>query len=187
MTTHVRPGGRLWAWVQRVDRQVTRWMARHGVTILRISLGVIFAWFGGLKFLPGVSPAEDLASRTIEYLTLGRITSQVSLPLLAAWELAIGIGLLTGVLLRTVLGLMLLQMAGTLAPLVLFPNEVFLHVPYAPTLEGQYIIKNAVLVSAGIVIGATVRGGRLVADPAVAAKSADSAEAESRTAKQRKP
>jgi ABC-type uncharacterized transport system permease subunit len=74
---------------------------------------------------------------------------------------------LSGVLLRTVLGLMLVQMAGTLAPLAIFPDEVFLYFPYAPTLEGQYIIKNAVLVSAGIVIGATVRGGRLVAEPVV--------------------
>jgi ABC-type uncharacterized transport system permease subunit len=73
--------------------------------------------------------------------------------------------------LRTVLALMLLQMAGTLAPLFIFPDQVFAHVPYAPNLEGQYIIKNAVLISAGIVIGATVRGGKLVADPA-AAKSA---------------
>jgi uncharacterized membrane protein YphA (DoxX/SURF4 family) len=142
-------------------------MARNGITILRISLGVIIAWFGSLKFLPGASPAEDLATRTIEYLSLGRVPSQVSLPLLAIWELAIGLGLLSGVLLRTVLGLMLVQMAGTLAPLAIFPDEVFLYFPYAPTLEGQYIIKNAVLVSAGIVIGATVRGGRLVAEPVV--------------------
>lgn len=164
--TRIRPWAATWAWFQRVDRQATRWMARHGVTILRISLGVIFVWFGGLKFIPGSSPAEDLATRTIEYLSLGRIPSQVSLPLLAVWEVAIGVGLLSGVLLRTVLALMLLQMAGTLAPLAIFPNEVFLYVPYAPTLEGQYIIKNAVLISAGIVIGATVRGGRLVAEPA---------------------
>ena len=54
-------------------------------------------------------------------------------------------------------------MAGTFTPLFLFPDECFTHVPYAPTLEGQYIIKNIVLISAGIVIGATVRGGRLSA------------------------
>jgi len=154
-----------WRWIQRLDRELTRWMARHGITILRISLGLVFAWFGALKFLPGASPAEDLAGRTIEYLTLGQMSSQVALPILAIWEVAIGIGLLTGVLLRTVLALMLLQMAGTLAPLFLFPDDVFLYVPYAPTLEGQYIIKNAVLISAAIVIGATVRGGRLVAEP----------------------
>ena len=50
-------------------------------------------------------------------------------------------------------------------PLVYFPHETFTAVPFAPTLEGQYIIKNVVLLSAGLVIGAVVRGGRLVADP----------------------
>jgi uncharacterized membrane protein YphA (DoxX/SURF4 family) len=159
-----------WRSIQRLDRDVTRWMARHGITILRISLGVIFTWFGALKFLPNTSPAEDLAGRTIEFLTFGQMSSQVALPILAIWELAIGIGLLTGVLLRTVLALMLVQMAGTLAPLFIFPDEVFQHIPYAPTLEGQYIIKNAVLISAAIVIGATVRGGKLVAEPAPARK-----------------
>jgi hypothetical protein len=53
----------------------------------------------------------------------------------------------------------------------LFPDEVFLRFPYAPTMEGQYIIKNLVLVSAGLVIGATVRGGGLVADPERAHRS----------------
>lgn len=160
-----------WRWIQRLDRELTRWMARHGITILRISLGLVFVWFGALKFFPGASPAEDLAGRTIEYLTLGRMSSQVALPILAIWELAIGIGLLTGVLLRAVLALMLVQMAGTLAPLFIFPDEVFQHIPYAPTLEGQYIIKNAVLISAGIVIGATVRGGKLVAEPGAGSKA----------------
>jgi predicted permease len=56
-------------------------------------------------------------------------------------------------------------MLGTVTPVFLFPNEVFTALPFAPTLEGQYIIKNIVLVSAGLVIGATVRGGRVVADP----------------------
>ena len=58
-----------------------------------------------------------------------------------------------------------LQMLGTLTPIVLFPDEVFTRIPYVPTLEGQYIIKNLVLISAGIVVGATVRGGRIVPDP----------------------
>ena len=54
---------------------------------------------------------------------------------------------------------------GTMTPLVFFPHEVFTRVPYAPTMEGQYIIKNIVLVSAGLVLGATVRGGKVVSDP----------------------
>jgi hypothetical protein len=56
-------------------------------------------------------------------------------------------------------------MLGTITPLFLFPEESFLRFPIAPTLEGQYIIKNMVLISAGMVIGATVRGGQFVAEP----------------------
>jgi hypothetical protein len=56
-------------------------------------------------------------------------------------------------------------MPGTILPLFFFPNETFVAFPHAPTLEGQYIIKNLVLVAAGLVVGATVRGGRLTANP----------------------
>lgn len=146
-----------------IDVRVTRWMARYGVLLLRISLGIIFLWFGALKFFPGLSPAQDLAARTIELLTFGTVHASVSVPLLAAWECLIGLGLLFGVFMRATLLLLAVQMSGTLTPLVLFPSEVFTRFPYAPTMEGQYIIKNAVLISAAIVIGATVRGGRLVA------------------------
>lgn len=142
-------------------------MAHNGLTLLRISLGAIFLWFGFLKFFPGMSPADDLAARTIERLSGGLVGRDVAVPVLATWESLIGLGLLFGVFLRAILLLLGLQMIGTLTPLVLFPAEVFTHVPYAPTLEGQYIIKNAVLISAAIVLGATVRGGGLVAQPEV--------------------
>lgn len=151
--------------LEKVDVRLTNWMARHGLTLLRISLGVVFFWFGVLKFFPGLSPADELATRTIEKLTLGAIGPTVSLPVLAAWESVIGFGLLSGKFMRATLLLLYVQMLGTLMPLVFFPPEVFLAVPYAPTLEGQYIIKNAVLISAAIVLGATVRGGGLVAQP----------------------
>jgi len=147
------------------DRGVTRWMARYGLILLRLSLGIVFLWFGALKFFPKLSPAQELAGRTIAVLTGGLVRPEVALPVLAGWECLIGIGLLAGRGLRTVLLLLYLQMLGTLTPIVIFPHEVFIHIPYAPTLEGQYIIKNLVLISAGIVIGATVRGGRIVADP----------------------
>lgn len=140
-------------------------MAGHGVTLLRISLGLVFLWFGALKLFPGLSPAHDLAARTIERLSRGLVGPGVSVPVLAVWECLIGLGLLFGLYLRAVLLLLAAQMLGTLTPLVLFPGEVFTRVPYAPTLEGQYIIKNVVLISAAIVLGATVRGGRLVAEP----------------------
>jgi uncharacterized membrane protein YkgB len=149
----------------QLDKHITAWMARHGITLLRISLGVVFLWFGILKFFPGLSPAQSLAARTIEMLTFGMVRESVSIPVLALWECAIGIGLLTNVFMRATLLLLFVQMMGTITPIFLFPREVFMVVPYAPTLEGQYIIKNIVLVSAGIVIGATVRGGRVVSNP----------------------
>jgi|SRR5687768_15461502 len=153
--------------LERLDVRLVRWMAHNGVTLLRISLGIIFLWFGALKFFPGMSPADELAARTIARLSGGTVGPDLSLPILAAWESAIGLGLLFGVFLRAVLLLLGLQMIGTLTPLVLFPAETFTRIPWAPTLEGQYIIKNAVLISAAIVIGATVRGGGLVAEPEV--------------------
>ncbi len=152
-------------WVRGADVAITRRMARSGVTLLRLSLGVVFFWFGVLKFFPGLSPAQDLAVRTIDVLTFGLVPAFVALPVLAAWECLIGIGLITGVWLRATLLLLFAQMAGTVMPLFFFPHESFVQVPYAPTLEGQYIVKNLVLVTAAIVIGATVRGGGLVAEP----------------------
>jgi uncharacterized membrane protein YkgB len=140
-------------------------MARHAITLLRMGLGVVFLWFGAIKFVPGWSPAEGLAAATISRLTGGAVTAGVSLPLLAAWESLIGIGLLTGRFLRLTLLLLFLQLPGTVMPLFLFPAETFTRVPFAPTLEGQYIIKNLVIAAAALAVGATVRGGKLVAEP----------------------
>lgn len=147
-------------------------MARYGVMLLRISLGIVFFWFGFLKFFPGLSPAQDLAARTISTLSFGIVQPNISIPVLAAWETVIGLGLITGRFMRATLLLLFVQMIGTILPIFFFPGEVFVRFPYAPTLEGQYIIKNLVLISAAIVIGATVRGGRVIADP-VAARVAE--------------
>ena len=152
----------------RIDTAITGWMARHGVRLLRVSLGVVFLWFGVLKFFPGASPATDLATRTIGVLTFGAVPANVAIVVLAAWESLIGLGLMFGVAMRATLFLLFVQMIGTVLPLFFFPHESFTRIPYAPTLEGQYIIKNIVLVSAAIVVGATVRGGGLVADRRIA-------------------
>lgn len=148
-----------------LDIRITHWMARHGVTLTRLALGVVFLWFGVIKFVPQWSPAAELASRTVERASFGLLPGALGLPILAVWESLIGIGLITGRALRFTLLLLFLQMPGTMLPLVLFPGETFIAFPHAPTLEGQYIIKNLVLVSAAIVVGATVRGGHLVAHP----------------------
>jgi uncharacterized membrane protein YphA (DoxX/SURF4 family) len=145
-----------------IDVEITEWLARHGITILRVGLGVVFLWFGLLKFIPGGSPAEELAGRTIEILTFGLIRPSVSVVILAAWESVIGIGLIAGVFLRATLLLLIVQMLGTLTPLAFFPAETFSRPFYMPSLEGQYIIKNMVLIGAGLVIGATARGGRIM-------------------------
>lgn len=144
-----------------IDIRLTSWMASHGITLTRLALGIVFLWFGVIKFVPGWSPAADLATRTISRLSFGVIGPSISLPLLAAWESLIGLGLLSGRFLRITLLLLFVQMPGTMLPLFLFPAETFRAFPYAPTLEGQYIIKNLVLVSAAIVVGATVRGRSL--------------------------
>lgn len=75
------------------DQTITRWMARNGILFLRISIGLIFIWFGALKFFPGASPAEQLAGSSIELLTFGLVPAYIGLPILAAWECLIGIGM----------------------------------------------------------------------------------------------
>ncbi len=153
--------------IDRLDVRITRALARISVPALRVGLGIVFLWFGVLKFFPSLSPAETLAARTIEVLTLGIVKPAVALPVLATWETLIGLGLISGRYLRATLFLLAVQMLGTLTPLVIFPAETFSTFPIAPTLEGQYIIKNIVLIAAAMVVGATVRGGGLVSEPSI--------------------
>jgi uncharacterized membrane protein YphA (DoxX/SURF4 family) len=151
---------------QVIDRRATHWLAEHGLTLLRISIGLIFVWFGVLKFWPGLSPADRLATETIDLLSFGLITEDLARVLLAILETGIGIGLITGKFMRFTLLLLVGQMLGAVTPLFLFPEVTWSHL-FVPTLEGQYILKNIVLVSAALTIGATVRGGRLIDDPEV--------------------
>ena len=146
----------------RADEKITAFMSKYGIFLLRISLGIVFLWFGVLKFIPGLSPAQEIATITIEKLTFGLIKPNVAILILAIWETLIGLGLILGIFLRVTLFLLFTQMLGTMTPLIFFPAETFIIFPFVPTLEGQYIIKNLVLISAGLVVGATVRGGRIV-------------------------
>jgi uncharacterized membrane protein YphA (DoxX/SURF4 family) len=163
-----------------IDTQITGWMARYGIVLLRLALGIVFFWFGVLKFFPGLSVAEDLVTRTISMLSLGYVPAAISLPLVAAWECAIGLGLISGRFLRLTLLLLFLQMAGTFLPLIFFPTETWTRFPHVPSLEGQYIIKNLVLLGAGIVVGATVRGGKIISEPKAAHQAEIREQAESR-------
>lgn len=140
----------------RTDRRITHWMARAGIPILRVAMGVIYIWFGALKLVPGLSPAEQLVRDTVPFLP-----GDIFVPFLGIWEVVIGLGFVTGRGLRLVILLLFLQMPGTLSPILLLPHRVFIAFPYGLTLEGQYIVKNLVLIAAALVVGATVRGGRL--------------------------
>lgn len=146
-------------WLDRVDVQLTQWMARHGLTLMRVALGIVFFWFGALKVFPGLSPAEDLVRKTIYFLD-----PDLFLPILALWEMVIGLGLITGLFMRFTLLLLFLQMPGTALPLLLLPEVCYTIFPFGLTLEGQYIVKNLTLITAALVLGSTVRGGQLVTE-----------------------
>lgn len=154
----------------KIEANAIVWKARNGLMLLRISLGIVFIWFGVLKFFPNLSSAEDIAGRTILKLSFGRIDPSFSMPFLAIWECLIGLGLLTKKFLPITLFFLYLQMAGALSPLFFFPELTFSNNIFAPTLLGQYIIKNIVLISAAIVIGATVEGGDIVSNDEVVEK-----------------
>ncbi len=134
-----------------IDRHIAGWMERYGFLILRISIAIVFIWFGLLKPL-GMSPAEGLVRGTVYWLN-----PDLFVPFLGWWEVAIGITLLFRPLVRIAILLLFLQIPGTFLPLVLLPDVTFTHFPYGLTTEGQYIIKNLVIIGAGLVIGGTVR------------------------------
>ncbi len=151
-----------------IDIAITGWMARHGITLLRVSMGVVFFWFGALKLIPGLSPAEALVRETITFFPMN-----IFLPLLAVWEMAIGLGFITGKFMRLTILLLFLQMPGTISPMFLRPDLVWTSFPFVLTLEGQYIVKNLVIISAALVVGATVRGGGLTSDPEALEQASD--------------
>lgn len=139
---------------------VVEWLSKHSLTLLRVSIGIVFMWFGALKLIPGLSPAQPLIESAIWFLPIG-----LFLPVLALWEIAIGLGFISGKFQRLTIILLLLQMGGAMSPIILSPDRIWNVFPYALTLEGQYVIKDIILISAGLVIGATVRGGHITSDP----------------------
>jgi uncharacterized membrane protein YphA (DoxX/SURF4 family) len=115
---------------------------------LRISLGLLFFYFGFLKFYPDLSPAELIAGQTLMRLLLNWSEVRATLAVLAILECGIGAALVLNLMPRTTFVLFLIHMAGTFLPLFLLPEFTFKIAPFAPTLEGQYILKNLVFVAA---------------------------------------
>ena len=139
------------ATLDRIDRKVTGFMSSYAILIIRLSLGMVFVWFGLLKVM-GVSPVFDLASHIVYWLP-----SELFVPLLGIWEMAIGVGLLLGKALRVILSLLFLQLAGTFLVLIILPEAAFQGGnPLFLTTEGEFVIKNLVLIAAGLAVGGTV-------------------------------
>ena len=145
--------------VARVESGLAGFLTRYSLTALRISLGLVFLGFGVLKFFPGVSPAAELAERTIGVLTFGLVGPTAALLITAILETVIGLTLVTGLFLRTGLVVLAGALVGIMSPIVLFYGELF--PAGGPTLTGQYVLKDVVLVCAAAVVGAAALGARL--------------------------
>jgi uncharacterized membrane protein YkgB len=155
--------------VSDVDAAIAGFMRRYGHGALRYSLAVIFIWFGLLKPF-GLSPAEGLVLQTVDWMPV--LAAETWLAVIGWWEAAIGVLFLFRSTLRFAIGLLALQMVGTFMPLVMLPDVTFQAglAPYGLTLEGQYIVKNLLIISAAMVVGGTVRPARRSEPMAVAAK-----------------
>ena len=137
------------------DERILDLLARWSIPLLRVSLGVVFLWFGALK-IARVSPVADLVARTVYW-----VDPSWFVPVLGALEVIIGAALLAGRGLRTALALFWLQMLGTFLVLVIQPEVAFQRGnPLLLTVEGEFVVKNLVLLSAGMVVGSTVRRRR---------------------------
>lgn len=138
------------------ERLPSAWMSRFAPSVLRVGLGLIFLWFGTLKFVPGVSPAEELVRSTFlelfGLLGLG-LSPTVAIYCLALFEVGIGTGFLVDVHRPALVWMLLVHMAGTALPLLLLPDMIWTQFPLGLTLEGQYIVKNVILIGAAMAIG----------------------------------
>lgn len=165
--TYMTEVRRLTPTLRDAELRLTAWLARYSVSLLRISLGLVFLGFGVLKFFPGLSPAEPLAAQTLDILTLGLVPERTGLIMVAGLESTIGLLLLSGRWLRLALALLAVELVGILSPLVLLPGEMFRGVPFAPTLAGQYVLKDIIVAASGLVIAARTLGARMVVQPTV--------------------
>ena len=139
----------------RIDNAVSSFLRRWSIPTLRVSLAMVFIWFGALKVFD-VTPVADLVGRTVYWFD-----PEWVVPVLGLFEIAVGIGLLFKIALRAALALFALQMVGTFLVLVLLPEVSFQDGnPLLLTVEGEFVVKNLVLLSAGMVVGATVRTRR---------------------------
>ncbi len=149
--------------LRAAEAAAQRWLIAHSIAFLRVSIGAILLGFGLLKFFPGVSPAQDLVEQTTSMLTLGIVPGAVALVGVALLETVIGLWLISGRAMRGAVYLLAIQLVGIMSPIVLLPGRLFGGPHGAPTLEGQYVLKDIIIVGAALVLAATLGGGRLTA------------------------
>jgi uncharacterized membrane protein YkgB len=138
--------------IKEIDVKISSWLGHHGVTFLRYSMAIVFIWFGFLKVFD-YSPATTLVKQTVYWINFSGFVT-----FLGWWEVVIGFCFMFRSLIRIAIALLIPQMIGTFLPLFLLPEIIFQKDFFLiPTLEGQYIIKNLVIIAAAMVIGATVR------------------------------
>ncbi|MEX1091967.1 MAG: DoxX family membrane protein [Acidimicrobiia bacterium] len=144
-------GESLWERAVTVDLRVTGFLGRYSLTLLRISLAVVFVWFGALKVF-GVTPVTDLVTEVVYW-----VDPSWFVPVLGAFEVLVGLGLLSGIGMRLVLLLLVAQLVGTFLVLVVRPDLAFQNGnPLLLTTEGEFVVKNLVLISAGLTVGSQV-------------------------------
>ncbi len=149
--------------LRAIEATCQRWLIAYSIAILRVSVGLVFLGFGLLKFFPGVSPAQNLVEATTHILTFGLVPGAIALAAVATLECVIGLCLITGRGMRGAVYLLGIQLIGILSPIVLLPGRLFSGAGIAPTLEGQYVLKDIIIVGAALVIAATLGGARLAA------------------------
>jgi uncharacterized membrane protein YphA (DoxX/SURF4 family) len=144
--------------MRKLDAAIHQFLVAHSIQLLRIAVGVVFLIFGMLKFFPDVSPAEELTIKTTDALSFDLLPGHIAIVLIASLECIIGVLLIAGRFLRIAIYLLAGQFVGVLAPLVLFTGRLFDGPHNAPTLEGQYVIKDIVVVASGFVVASTLPG-----------------------------
>ncbi|NNL71107.1 MAG: DoxX family membrane protein [Acidimicrobiia bacterium] len=145
--------------LMQIDRTIRRLLGTWAIPLLRISLGIVFVWFGALKVLD-VTPVTDLVAETVYW-----VDPDWFVPLLGWVEVVVGVALLVRRGLRLMLPVFLAQMLGTFLVLIVQPEVAFQDGNlFKLTVEGEFVVKNLVLLSAGLVVGATVDGERIPVD-----------------------
>jgi len=136
--------------IDNIGKKVLESFYKYGHDMHRFSLGLIFIWFGLLKPF-GVKTTTSLLAHTIYFFP-----PETILPLLGWWEVAIGITLIFKPLVNYSIILQFVRIPGTILAFFMHPNVCFVHIPFVPSPEGQYLIKDIIILIAGIAIAGTV-------------------------------